>query len=296
MSEQTNGSQDKNNLESPTLGNVPQLYPIEPTNSDYTKVRKGYLPELAVNVSLGIAMQYLSDEKLSNLVKGTGDRFTCHAVLMYLLAHQNALTGISYVSDSSIARDLCLDRGTVSKCKRVLILKGVIVDVGKGRSGVRKYAFPLLERLLSGAQGVVEPVVQGVVEPVSTQPHIQYINKYNNNDYKIVDEHFIELYPRALVDIPKDLQPKWNKTTAREFKRVMQYAPTWQAQPELYGQALKTKAGNRSSAGGYVQAMGELEYEPPKQPLQFCAYDNCNGNLHENNDTKEPYLCPKRVQ
>lgn len=295
MPKQIKGSQDVH-LASATLDNVTTVYQNPQTNSEYTKVRKGYLPELAVNVSLGIAMQYLSDERLSDLVKGTGDKMTCHAVLMYLLAHQNASTGISYVSDSSIARDLILDRGTVSKCKRVLILKGLIVDVGKARNGVRKYAFPLLERLLSGAQGVVEPVAQGVVEPVSTQPHIQYINKYNNNDYKKVDEHYRELYVRAVVAIPKNLQPSWNKTTAKEFRRVMEYAPIWQAEPELYGQALIAQAGNRSLVGGYLDAMKELEYLPPKPPLELCGYDECNGNLHENYDTKQPYPCPKRVQ
>jgi hypothetical protein len=115
---------------------------------------------------------------------------------------------------------------------------GLLVDVGVSKYGTRKYGIPLIESFINALptreplrvnEPVKQPVNKGVKQGVNSGEHIQNIDIYNNNhdDYKKVDEHNKELYLRAVVDIPKDLQPKWNKTTAKEFMRVMQYASTW---------------------------------------------------------------------
>ena len=273
----------------PTLGNDISFYPTGQTNTRTTKSRKGELSDLALNVALGLVMHLLDDEKLSELVKGTGGKFVCHSVLLNLLIHLNGKTKTAFVSDSSIARNLGIDRGTVNKCKRVLQLKGLIVDVGVTGAGVRIYAFPLIEQIVSSGQGVAlsvaEPVAEPVVQGVGTRTHIHNKNKYNNNGYdeQLLENDYQALWLLATADLPSNLLPTWNKTTFKEFLRVMQYAPEWQAEPKLYGLALKAQIGNRTQAGGVIEAMRELEFTPPATPLVRCAdVPSCNGNTHEN--------------
>jgi len=273
----------------PTLGNDNLFYPTGQTNTRTTKARKGELSDLALNVALGLVMHLLDDEKLSELVKGTGGKFVCHSVLLNLLIHLNGKTKTAWVSDSSMADNLGISRGTVNKCKRVLQLKGLIVDVGETRAGVRIYAFPLIEQIVSSGQGVAEPVAepvaQGVGEGVGTRTHIHNKNKYSNNGYdeQSLEKHYQELWLLATAELPSYSMPTWNKTTFKEFLRVMQYAPEWQAEPKLYGLALKVQIGTRTQAGGVIEAMRELEFTPPATPLVRCAdVPSCNGNTHEN--------------
>jgi biotin operon repressor len=277
----------------PTLGNDNLFYPTGQTNTRTTKTRKGELSDLALNVALGLVMHLLDDEKLSELVKGTGGKFVCHSVLLNLLIHLNGKTKTAWVSDSTIADSLGISRGTVNKCKRVLQLKGLIVDVGVTSAGVRIYEFPLIEQIVSSGQGVTEPVAEavaqgvgeGVGEGVGTRTHIHNKNKYNNNGYdeQLLEKHYQELWLLATAELPSYLIPTWNKTTFREFLRVMQYAPEWQAEPKLYGLALKSQTGTRTKAGGVIDAMKELEYTPPPPPLVKCPdVPSCNGNTHEN--------------
>jgi biotin operon repressor len=275
------------------LGNDNLVYPTGQTKTLTHKTRKGELSDLSLNVALGAVLHLLDDENLSEVVKGTGGKFACNAVLLNLLIHLNGNTKTAFVSDSSIARNLRIDRGTVNKCKKVLQLKGLIVDVGQTRSGVRIYAFPLIEQIVASGQGVAlpvaEPVAQGVGEGVgkgvSARTHIHNNYKYNNNGYdeQSLDKHYQELWLLATAELPSYYLPTWNKTVSKEFQRVMQYAPEYQAEPEQYGAALKAQIGNRTQAGGVIQAMRELEYTPPPKPLVKCLdVPTCNGNTHEN--------------
>lgn len=276
----------------PTLGNDNLFYPTGQTKTPTHKTRNGELSDLALNVALGAALPLLDDENLSEIVEGTGGKYLCNSVLVYLLIHLNGDTKTAYVSDSKIAKKLRTSRGTVNKCKKVLQLKGLIVDVGQTRGGVRVYAFPLVEQIV--ARGLVpEPVLEpvskgvseGVSEGVSARTHIHNNYKYNNNGYdeQAIDNHYKELWLLATAELPSNLLPTWNKTVSKQFQRVMQYAPEWQAEPELYGAALKAQIGNRTQAGGVVQAIKELEYTPPPKPLVKCLdVPSCNGNTHEN--------------
>ena len=283
----------------PTLGNDNSVYPTGQTKTPTHKTRKGELSDLALNVALGAVLHLLDDENLSEVVKGTGGKFACNAVLLNLLVHLNGNTKTAFVSDSSIARNLRIDRGTVNKCKKVLQLKGLIVDVGQTRSGVRIYAFPLVEQIVSRGHGVAPPVVEPVAEPVaqgvgegvgkgvSARTHIHNNYKYNYNGYdeQALEKHYQELWIVATAELPSHYLPTWNKSVSREFIRVMQSSPEYQAEPELYGAALKAQIGNRTRAGGVFQAMQELKYTPPPKPLVKCPdVPSCNGNTHEGKD------------
>lgn len=278
----------------PTLGNDNLFYPTGQTKAPTHKTRKGELNDLALNVNLGAVMHLLDDENLSEIVEGTGGKYLCNSVLAYLLIHLNGDKKTAYVSDSTIAKNLRTSRGTVNKCKKVLQLKGLIVDVGQTRSGVRIYAFPLVEQIVASglvsepvSEPVPEPVSEGVSEGVGTRTHIHNKNKYNNNGYdeQLLESDYQALWLLAIADLPSNLLPTWNKTTFKEFLRVMQHAREWQAEPKLYGLALKGQIGNRTQAGGVIEAMRELEYTTPPTPLVRCTdVLSCNGNTHETED------------
>ncbi len=234
MSEQTNGSQDINNLESPTLGNVPQLYPDEPTKY----IRNGYVPDIALQVIDGNYPHELITDEARRDVESAGGKAMIMLVLVSLCANYSTKTRTIEASQKQIAHKLGVTRTTVNRCIQVLKNVGLLVDVGVSKYGTRKYGIPLIESFINALptreplrvnEPVKQPVNKGVKQGVNSGEHIQNIDIYNNNhdDYKKVDEHNKELYLRAVVDIPKDLQPKWNKTTAKEFMRVMQYASTW---------------------------------------------------------------------
>lgn len=268
------------------------------TRATDIKVRSGHLPDVALNVALGNYPSELITVQACQEVHGSGGVALVERVLIYFLAHYNASSKTIEASQSKAAKALRRDRATINKCLAVLKNVGLLVDVGTGRGGTRKYQTPLIDAYLESApvvQSVVEPVVQGVVQGVGISTHIQNSTTTQQHSYDEAKlfEHYRESYDIALA-FAGDKKPEYNTSVARAYVRVMQHATAWQDQPELYGVALKARLGTRTESGGILQAMRELVYEPPKPKLELCGVDECNGNLHVDPETKVPFPCPKR--
>ena len=271
-----------------TLGNAIPDYPNAPT---IKAPRKGHLPEIGIQGVLGAyPIEQLTTE-LTSSVKGSGGIWACHAVLMFQVAHYNGLNRTSYVSDVTIAKGLGMDRATVNKCKRVLIKADLMRETGQLRGkGCKVYWFPWFEQYQN------EPVA------VLNSTHIQHITntpQVNNTTPQpkakpTTPDPFIDKWEFLIADLPNEMKSGLKYKQARPMFLAC-LANGWDKYPEqLKSAVMRRIEPGHTEPGKLVNVLKELASIKPPKPIVKCDIHNCNGNQHEDPETRDPYDCPNK--
>jgi hypothetical protein len=271
-----------------TLGNAITDYPNAPT---IKAPRNGHLPEIALQGVLGgYPMERLTTE-LTSSVKGSGGRYACHAVLMYFLACYNVRNRTAFVSDVTIATDLGMDRATVNKCKRVLIKADLMQETDQVRGkGCKVYSFQWFE------QNQNEPVAvlnSTHIQHITNTTHVQHTTPQAKPKPKTTDP-FLDRWELLIADLPNEMKSGLNYKQARPMFLAC-LANGWDKYPEQLKSAVMYRIEpGHTEPGKLVNVLKELANIKPPKPIAKCGIHNCNGNQHEDPETRDPYDCPNK--
>jgi hypothetical protein len=269
-----------------TLGNAITEYP----NALTRKLPK-YLADPGVQIAYGLYPKELLTTQATKSVKGSGGVWACHAVLAYFGAHYNAKQGTTNVSNQAIADDLGLEPATVSKCKTVLVLVGLLAPTGKKTEfGVPKYTFPWYENQLKAPIGVLNSTdIQHITAQVQhTTPQAKPKPKLTTPD------PFLDRWELLIADLPNEMKSGLNY---KQAKPVFMQCLTngWDKYPEQLKSAVMHEIEpGHTEPGKLVNVLKDIALTKPTKPIVKCGYDNCNGNLHESVESGLPYPCPNK--
>jgi predicted transcriptional regulator len=269
-----------------TLGNAVTDYTTTPTRK-----LPAHLPDAGVEIAWGEYPKELLTVEQTKLVKGSGGVWLCHAVLVYFGAHYNAKSGTTRVSNKAIATDLDIEPATVSKCKKVLLNTGLIADTGKtDKHGVPIYIFPWHRNQINVQSVVLKSTdIQHITEQVqNTTP--QATAKPTTSD------PFLELWEFLIADLPNEMKSKLNYIQAKPTFQDCLANGWYEHREQLKDNVMSRIEPGHTEPGKLVNVLKEIATIKPTKPIIKCDYDNCNGNMHENVETRLPTPCPNKVQ
>jgi len=275
-----------------TLGNAIPDYTTAPTRK-----LPAHLTDVGVEIAWGEYPKELLTTEQTKLVKGSGGVWLCHAVLVYFAAHYNAKSGTTHVSNKACANDLDIGMATVSKCKKVLLQTGLIADTGKtDKYGVPIYMFPWHRNQINVQSVVLKSThIQHSTEQVQNTT-LQTETATKSKLQPTAKDPFMDLWESVIAGLPGEMKSALNYKQARPaFMDCL--ANGWDQYPEqLKDQVTKRHNPGLTKPGWFVNVLKEITLIKPSKPIIKCDYDNCNGNMHENVETRLPTACPNKVQ
>ena len=309
MSKNTNG-QDQNPDHRATSANVEPDYQITPT-PERKPYRKGHLSAPAMQVVLGLYPIKRLSTDATTAVSGAGGVHACHAVLAYIAGHWGADVGYAWVADETIAIDLRMSPGTVSKCKKVLKQRGLMTDVGKDRKGIRRYAFHWFDEPDLFDEPVSPPTPEPSVQPVSPptlkstdiQEQDQELVKNRNSNKRLnARQTHIEPIWCQFIDDLLSLINHNQRNIVDDLEYVSAFSPFEQClangwKPDQLAKATVDRVRSwQTESGSIVQILKDLQTVTPPKPKRErakCGVHECDGLVHVDPETLNPYRCPK---